>query len=117
MELPSISISPPSSWKIADNAISRLEQFDWVVFTSANGVKIFFDRVRKNDPELFARLRKRLGGEKPRFACVGPPTKHELEALGFRCSLQPKEYMTASLGKELAKRMNVKGKKILLAEG
>jgi len=35
--------------------------------------------------------------------------------LGFRCSLQPKEYLTASLGKELAKRMNVKGKKILLA--
>lgn len=115
LELPSISISSPSSWKRTDSSISRLEQFDWVVFTSANGVRIFFDRVKKNDPKLLARLRKRVAEANPRFACVGPSTKLALEGLGFRCYLQPREYMTMSLGRELARKMNVKGKKILLA--
>ena len=112
IELPSISITAPSSWKRTDGAISRLEQYDWIVFTSANGVKSFFDRVKKKDPELLARLQKRGS---PRYACVGPATKRELEAAGFMCSLQPKEHKGASLGKELAQRMDVKGTSILLA--
>jgi uroporphyrinogen III methyltransferase / synthase len=113
--LPSISIGPPTSWKKMDNAISKLDQFDWVVFTSASGVKIFFERIKRNDPQLLGRLRKQDREKLPRFACVGPSTKHALEGLGLRCFLQPKEFTTMNLGKELARRMNVKGKKILLA--
>ena len=83
IELPSISIYPPSSWKKSDSAISRLEEFDWIVLTSANGVKMFFNRVKRIDPKMFERLRKLEADKKPRFACVGPSTKRALAALGF----------------------------------
>ncbi|MHB2035371.1 MAG: uroporphyrinogen-III synthase [Nitrososphaerales archaeon] len=115
IELPTISIYPPSSWKKSDSAISRLEEFDWIVLTSANGVKMFFNRVKKIDPKMFERLRETEADKNPRFACVGPSTKRALTALGFRCRLQPKEYTTLRLGRELAAKINVKGKKILLA--
>jgi uroporphyrinogen-III synthase len=113
VELPSIEILPPSSWKRLDRALSKLEQFDWVVFTSANGVKMFFERLRQKYPRLLTKLRKRAGG--PRFACVGPATRLSLEVQGFRASLQPKEFLTSKLGMELAKSMEIAGKRILLA--
>ena len=115
IELPVISIFPPSSWKKSDGAISRLGEFDWIAFTSANGVEMFFNRVKKIDPKMFAKLRKPDGDKNPRFACVGPSTKRALAALGFSCRLQPKEYTTLRLGREMVAKMNVKGKKILLA--
>ena len=113
VELPSIKIMPPSSWKPLDRAISKLEQFDWVVFTSANGVRMFFKRLRQEDPRLLARLRTDTG--RPRFACVGPATRRSLEVQGFRVSLQPKEFLTSKLGMDLARSMDIAGKKILLA--
>jgi uroporphyrinogen III methyltransferase / synthase len=113
LELPSISILPPSSWKRLDGAISRLGQYDWIVFTSANGVKFFFDRVKRKTPNLLSSLKRRK--EIPRFACVGPSTKRELEATGFRSSLQPNEYMTTTLGLELAQKLASTGNRVLLA--
>lgn len=109
VELPSIEILPPSSWKKLDEALSRLEQFDWVVFTSANGVKMLFRRLKQMNPKLLSKLKK-VG---PKFACVGPATRQALKVMGFRSSLQPKEFLTEKLGMELAN--TVGGKKILLA--
>lgn len=115
IELPSIEIAPPSSWKKVDGAISRLEEFDWIIFTSANGVKTFFERLKQNNPKLLIRLKTHKTRKDPRFACVGPATRRSLEEMGFRCTVQPREFLTAKLGKELAESMNVDGKNILLA--
>src|SRR4029453_14301694 len=43
--LPAVEILPPKDLGPVDAAIARLDQFDWVVFTSANGVQSFFDRL------------------------------------------------------------------------
>ncbi len=114
LELPAIKIALPSSWKKFDIAVSELDEFDWILFTSANGVKTFFERLKNYYPQLFMKL-KRGAEPKPKFACVGPATRRSLEEIGFECSLQPKEFLTANLGKELASSMNVNGRKILLA--
>jgi len=46
IEAPTIQIVPPASWKTIDQAIVRLKDYDWVMFTSVNGVKPFMDRLR-----------------------------------------------------------------------
>ena len=42
---PTIQIIEPSSWQALDTAISRLEHYHWLIFTSANGVEFFFRRL------------------------------------------------------------------------
>ena len=48
---PTIQIVEPTSWEALDEAISRLESYDWLIFTSANGVEFFFRRLgeRRSD--------------------------------------------------------------------
>lgn len=111
VDFPTIKISPPSSMRKMDLAISDFEEFDWVVFTSSNGVKLFFQRLAKKRPRFYRNL-KHI--ERPKFGCVGPSTRYALERLGFRCSAVPEAYLTEELGKLLAKK-GIAGKKILLA--
>ena len=104
IELATIKISPPSSWEKLDQAISSLDKFDWIVFTSANGVRSFFERVSKN-------FTKELS---LKFACVGSATRNTLENLGFTSSFEPSEFLTDVLGRELATSFDLRHKKILL---
>jgi uroporphyrinogen-III synthase len=115
IELAPIKIAPPSSWQKADEAISRLRDFDWVVFTSASGVRAFVERCsEKGYTKVLEQLRSSAKGN-PRFATVGPATSRELERFGLRSSFQPDEFLTSSLAKELASQVDMRGKKILLA--
>ena len=43
---PAICISPPADWRPVDDALARLDEYDWLVFSSANGVRYLFDRLR-----------------------------------------------------------------------
>ncbi|MDG6904354.1 MAG: uroporphyrinogen-III synthase [Nitrososphaerota archaeon] len=115
IELPSIEIMAPRSWKKLDEALVRLDKFDWVVFTSVNGVKFFFDRLGQKYPRMLAKLRKLRATRGPKFACVGPATRKSLEGLGFRCFVQPKKFLTTDLAKKITNSMDVNGKLILLA--
>ena len=45
MKFPVIAVAPPDSWAAADSAIDRLEEYDWILFTSVNGVNAFMGRV------------------------------------------------------------------------
>ena len=45
IEFPTIEILPPRSWKGLDRAIDQLKSFDWIIFTSANGVNFFLQRL------------------------------------------------------------------------
>jgi uroporphyrinogen III methyltransferase / synthase len=111
IELESIKIAPPSSWERLDEAISTIQQFDWVFFTSANGIKLFFSRLDQK-----GKLHELTGlNRKPKFACVGPSTRRALEELGFDSSFEPKDFLTTSLGREFVNSFEVKGMKILLA--
>lgn len=69
--------------------------FDWIVFTSANGVRIFYEAIRAQKMDLRAFYRTR-------FACVGSGTAEALQAGGIRADFLPKQYTTEQLGRELA---------------
>jgi uroporphyrinogen-III synthase len=114
VELDAIKIAPPSSWSKLDGAIQKVKAYDWDVFTSANGVRLFFRRCAERLGEKFLAKWKE-DKSNPRFACVGPSTKSALEELGFECSFEPKEFLTSSLGRELAVLIGNSKSTVLLA--
>ncbi|MBI5827357.1 MAG: uroporphyrinogen-III C-methyltransferase [Deltaproteobacteria bacterium] len=104
---PTIRTLPPSSWKGLDGAIKRLSSYDWAIFTSVNGVKYFFERLRKSDKDL-----RELKGVK--VCAIGPMTEKAIMALNIRVDLTPKEYRAEAIIAALG-RKNIKGKRFLLA--
>ncbi|RJQ52010.1 MAG: uroporphyrinogen-III C-methyltransferase [Actinobacteria bacterium] len=85
VEAPTIRIVPPESYGPLDDAISRLPEFDWTIFTSANAVDHFFARLREGGRDARA-----LGGL--RVAAIGPATAARLEGIGIVPDYVPKEY-------------------------
>ncbi|MHB1907483.1 MAG: uroporphyrinogen-III synthase [Nitrososphaerales archaeon] len=103
IEFPLIEIKEPSSLYAIENAIKQISRYDWIIFTSANGVRSFFEKM-KSKKDI-----------KAKFACVGPETREALEDHGFQASFVPKEYLTEELASELEETFDLKGKEILLA--
>ena len=89
LELPAIQIGPPSSWNALDQAIAQLDQFDWLVLTSTNGVDAFFTRlaVQPNSAAL-AQLK---------IAVVGQKTAASLRAQGYQPDFIPPNFVADSL--------------------
>ncbi len=112
-ELPTIRIAPPTSWGPIDRAISGIGEFDWIIFTSANGVREFFKRLEVLGQK--ASLMERMKQRHLSIACVGLSTEKELKAKGYNTDFVPKVFLTSSLGEELANFTNVRGRRILLA--
>ena len=106
VEFPTIEIHPPSSWGPADKAIGELEAYDWVLFTSANGVDAFFDRLWKKGRDLRALSQARLGA-------IGPATARRLEEHGLRPDVIPREFRAEGVLEALHNQ--VRGARILLA--
>jgi uroporphyrinogen III methyltransferase / synthase len=73
---PTIEIAPPASWTPLDASIQGLVEYDWLVFTSANGVEFFFQRLREMGSEAVAALAGRI------ICAIGPATAQALEAAG-----------------------------------
>src|SRR6185436_13728468 len=67
ISFPTIQILPPKTWELVDKAIKSISRFDWVVFTSVNGVKSFFQRLRILGGDI-----RDLKGI--RLAAIGPKT-------------------------------------------
>lgn len=102
---PTIQIGPPRSWAGLDRALKRLSQFDWILFTSVNGVHQFFDRLRQQRRDIRDLEGIRLGA-------IGPKTKARLTDLGLRVDAFPEEYRAEALADVIG---TVKGKRILIA--
>ena len=94
VEAPAIRVEPPASWKAVDRSASQLRdgRFAWVVFTSANGVRFYFSRLRA------ARTDARAFGE-ARVAAVGAGTADALRAHGIEPDLIPPTFTTEAIGK------------------
>lgn len=92
---PAIQIAPPDDWSDTDDCIDRLSEFDWLVFSSANGVRFFLERVRDRGYDL-----RRLGAV--RLAAIGPGTARELDRYYLRTDLQPDEFRAEALADALA---------------
>jgi len=103
---PAIEISRPSDWQPVDDAIGTLNRFDWLVFSSSNGVRTFIERLLATGLDLRA-----LGCIK--LAAIGPGTADELSRYRLNVDLQPSEFRAESLAAELAPI--AQGKRFLLA--
>jgi uroporphyrinogen III methyltransferase/synthase len=104
IELPTIHITPPGDWMPLDRAIAELSSYDWLIFTSVNGVGHFWDRLV--NAGLDARA---LYGVK--LAAIGPATAAELEAHGLRSDHVPDEYVAEAVAAGLG---DVRGQRVLL---
>jgi uroporphyrinogen III methyltransferase/synthase len=106
IEFPTIEILPPESFADLDHCAGRLGEYDWVIFTSANGVRFFLARLA----ELGKDIRDLKG---PRIAAIGPQTAEALEFLRVKVSFVPREYRAESVFEGLH-REDLRGKKILI---
>ncbi len=102
---PAVVVAPPADWEPVDRAIHQLTQFDWIVFTSANGVHAFIERLGHTNHDLRA-----LG--KSRLATIGPATASALASYRLRADLVPGEFVSEALAAELLDR--VRGCRVLL---
>ena len=90
IEIPALEIRPPSSWEGLDRAIDRLQDFHWLILTSANGVEYFFKRLTnlgKNAVDL-AQIK---------IAVVGKKTAATLKKQGLRADFIPPDFVADSL--------------------
>jgi len=107
LEIPTIKILPPKSDKILREALEGIGEYDWLVFTSPNGVEHFF-RVFF---EVYRDIRD-IGGVK--IAAIGPATAARLEALRLQVDLQPKEFVAEAVVKEFGEQFDVENQRFLL---
>ena len=108
IEAPTIELTPPKDWSSVDEALRSAARFDWIVFTSANGVA--FAKKRLLEIGLDARA---LGAAK--IAAIGPATAAAVTAeLALRVDLLPRQFVAEALADELIARDGVKGRRFLL---
>src|SRR5207244_10814021 len=106
LTMPTIAIVPPADWRPLDRAIGDLARYDWVIFTSVNGVRFFFERLR-----ALGRDARALG--RARFAAIGPRTAEALAGQGFKADVVPQQYQAEGV-LEAFKKEDVKGVRILI---
>jgi uroporphyrinogen-III synthase (EC 4.2.1.75)/uroporphyrinogen-III C-methyltransferase (EC 2.1.1.107) len=90
LEMPTLVIQPPTSWDPLDTAIANLEQFDWLLLTSANGVQAFFERLQRQGRDSRALHSLQV-------AVVGSKTASVLAQYGIRPDLMPSEFVAEAL--------------------
>lgn len=104
--LPTIEISPPEDWDAVDAVLPRLHEYDWIVFSSVNGVSGLLNRLWEHGLDTRA-----LGRAK--FAVIGPATAAALEQFHLRADLIPTEFRAEGLAEVL--KPHVRGRKVLWA--
>ena len=107
LEIPTIKIVPPTNVSDLKDALIGLNSYDWIVFTSPNGVTSFFDYFFKGFEDL-----RDIGGV--RIAAVGPATAAKLKELHLKVDLIPEDYVASSIGKDFAAYESIENLKILL---
>lgn len=104
--LPTIEIRPPDDWAAVDQTLGRLHEFDWLVFTSVNGVAGLFDRLWKTGGDM-----RRLAAL--RIAAIGPGTAEALARYHLRADVVPDTYRSEALAEAL--RPHASGRRVLWA--
>ncbi len=102
---PAIETGPPASLAPLDAALHALAGYDWLVFSSANGVHFFFQRLRQLGYDL-----RQLGT--CRLATMGPATTAALADYHLHPDVQPAAYRAEALAAELVAA--AAGKRVLL---
>ena len=106
LEYPTIKIMPPKDLEPVKQAVENLSAYDWIVFTSVNGVDYFFE-------QLFAAGKDVRALGRMKTAAIGPATAGRLREFGLTSDIIPKTYRAESVI-EAFKDQQLKDKKILL---
>ena len=118
IEFPTIEIAPPENYDELDRAINKIEAYNWIIFTSGNGVKYFLKRMMEKDKDI-----RDLKGIK--ICAIGTKTAAEIKKYGIKVDLIPEEFNAEGLIEAFLKIQNssrfirdknqsLKGIKILL---
>jgi len=108
VELPTIRIEPPTDLREFAELVQDAHAYDWLVFTSANGVEAFFEMFFK----LYDDARE-IGGV--RIAAIGPATAQRVKDYHLHVDLQPEEFVAEAIVREFAKQGGVENLRILIA--
>lgn len=106
-ELPTIRIEPPSDLRAVAELVQDAHSYDWIVFTSVNGVEAFFG--------IFFKLYddgREIGGA--RIAAIGPATAQRVRDFHLHVDLQPDEFVAEAVVREFQKQGGVENLRILL---
>jgi len=106
LECPTIRVVPTNDVKPLDKALDNLASYDWLIFTSVNGVDFFFNR-------LFEKNKDVRDLHHIRTAAIGPATAKRLFDFGFKSDIVPESYRAESMVRAFANE-DITGKKILL---
>ncbi len=101
---PAIAITAPTDFAALDAALGAIADYDWVIFTSVNGVSAVLDRLA-----VQGRAPSALAG--PRIAAIGPGTAGALAAAGLPPAFVPGRFVTEALVAEIG---DVAGRRVLL---
>ncbi|MCI0536859.1 MAG: uroporphyrinogen-III C-methyltransferase [Verrucomicrobiales bacterium] len=107
LEIPTIKITPPENKEDLKDALLGLHEYDWIVFTSPNGVTTFFDYFFKAFEDL-----RDIGGV--RIAAVGPVTAAKLRELHLKVDLMPDEYVASKIAHAFMNYQSIENLRILL---
>ncbi|MBI5675049.1 MAG: uroporphyrinogen-III C-methyltransferase [Nitrospirae bacterium] len=110
IEFSTIKIVPPESWSELDAAIDKIESYNWLIFTSANGVKFFFKRFFERDRDI-----RDLKGIK--ICSIGEKTASFIKSYGIKVDLVPEQFNAEGLVKSFASGLaggGLKGLRFLL---
>ncbi len=107
LEIPTIQVVPPDEKQPIADVLLGLGEYDWIVFTSPNGVSMFFGYFFKTFEDM-----RDIGGV--RIAAVGPGTAAKLKELHLKVDVMPEEYVTSKVAGALAKFESIENLRFLL---
>jgi uroporphyrinogen III methyltransferase/synthase len=112
LAVPTIQLTVPENRAVLVDGLLGLNSYDWLVFTSVNGVKSFFEIFFKRFQDL-----RDIGGA--RIAAVGPATAAQLRELHLQVDLMPEEFVGRKIAEAFAKHESIENLKMCLlrAEG
>lgn len=105
IELPVIALVPPDDRAPLDKALARLSSYDWLIFTSVNGVRFFLDALDQSPHDL--------RGLRARICAIGPATRRAVQALHLKVDLMPEDYVAEGVLAAF-EQFDLKGARILL---
>ncbi|MEW9122172.1 MAG: uroporphyrinogen-III C-methyltransferase [Thermotaleaceae bacterium] len=106
IEFPTIQIEKPENFDEIDKAIGEIEKYQWLIFTSVNGVQAFFERMKRLNFDIRLLYKAKL-------CAIGPATAKALEDMGFTIEYIPEEYKAEGIIEGLAEKIK-EGEHVLL---
>jgi uroporphyrinogen III methyltransferase/synthase len=106
IELPTIEIQPAEDYRPLDDAIARLRDYGWLIFTSVNGVRYFLERLDRSSVDL-----REIQG---RICAIGPATRAALEQFHLKVDVVAERYTAEGLLDAMA-AYDLTGTRVLIA--